>query len=209
MNRLRLGPVYPITSAKDAAGLGHIGLARLFLDNGIRFFQVREKGASDVRLLQQLREINRLCTDRDAQLIVNDRLDLALASGAAGVHLGQDDLPVEAARRLGGERLILGLSTHSAEEFLRAQSREVDYVAIGPVFASSTKPGGRSPLGPDLVRELVQRKRHPVVAIGGIDLARATRLWDMGVDSVAVIRDIVGAVDPASQLIRYLQASRR
>ena len=206
MDRLRLDCIYPITSEVNPTGMGHIGLARLFLDAGIRFFQVRDERMPDGPLLRQLIEINLLCRQRGAQLIVNDRLDLTLVIHAAGVHLGQDDLPVEAARTLGGDRLIIGLSTHSADEFLAAQLLDVDYVAIGPVFESPTKPGRRAPLGLDLVRELVPRKRHPVVAIGGIDLPRARRLWDAGVDSVAVIHDIIGASDPASRIAQYLQA---
>jgi len=205
MDRFRLDRIYPITAAANPTGMGHIGLARLFLEAGIRLFQVREKQEPDGALLRQLTAINRLCRERGASLIVNDRLDLALAAGAAGVHLGQNDLPAEAARRLGKD-LIIGLSTHSAGEFLAAQLLDVDYVAIGPVFESSTKSGLRSPLGLDLVRKLVPRKRHPVVAIGGIDLVRARRLWEVGVDSVAVIHDIIGASDPAARISQYLQA---
>lgn len=208
MDRFRPGPVYPITASPKGGGPGHIELAKLFLDSGIRFFQVREKEAADAVRLQQLVAINRLCADYDARLIVNDRIDLALASGAAGVHLGQDDLPVEAGRRLGGDRLILGLSTHTKDEFLAAQSLDVDYVAIGPVYASTTKSGRHRPLGLEQVRELVSRKRRPVVAIGGITLARARLLWEAGVDSVAVIYDIIHASDPSSQINRYLQAGQ-
>lgn len=205
MDRFRLDRIYPITAAMNPTGMGHIGLARLFLDSGIRLFQVREKHEPDGSLLRQLTEINGLCRERGARLIVNDRLDLALAAGAAGVHLGQEDLPVEAARRLGGD-LIIGLSTHSADEFLAAQFLDVDYVALGPIFDSPTKPGVRPPLGLDLVRKLAPRKRRPVVAIGGIDLVRARQLWEAGVDSVAVIHDIIGASDPALRINEYLQA---
>jgi thiamine-phosphate pyrophosphorylase len=178
----------------------------LFLASGIRFFQVREKVLPTDLLLAQLTGIQRLCADAEAALIVNDRLDLAMAAGAAGVHLGQEDLPVKDARRIGGPDLILGVSTHSEEEFLIAQDLDVDYVAIGPVFESPTKPGLRKPLGLDRIAALAARKRRPVVAIGGITPERARILWDIGVDSVAVISDITGAPDPAARIGEYLRA---
>lgn len=207
MDSFQLDPIYPIT-ASTAGGAGHLELARQFLDGGVRLLQVREKKAPDARLLDELIEINRLCRARGARMIVNDRVDLALASGAAGVHLGQEDLPVAAARAIAGNRLILGLSTHSADEFLAAQQLDVDYVALGPVYASSTKTDARAPLGLELVRSLMPHKRHPVVAIGGIDPDRARRLWESGVDSVAVIHDIISAPDPTERIIEYLRVSQ-
>lgn len=208
MDRFRLDPLYPITSISNRIGLGHVELARIFLDSGIRLFQVRDKERSDRHLLEDLVEINRLCVERGARLIVNDRLDLALACRAGGLHLGQDDLPVDTVRRIAGNRLVVGLSTHSETEFLAAQRLDVDYVAIGPVFESVTKTGRYRPLGLDLVKRLVAVKQRPVVAIGGIELTRAQRLWDAGVDSVAVIHDIIDASDPASRITQYLQAGQ-
>lgn len=209
MRNLQPGPLYPITSTKNALGLGHQGLARLFLEAGIRFFQVRDKSLPAGALLEELIRIRRLCEDLDAALVVNDRLDLALAAEAAGVHLGREDLPVEAARRVGGSSLLIGVSTHSPEEFLAAQDWDVDYVAVGPVYDSPTKPGAHPSLGASLVTRLAAEKRRPMVAIGGIDLNRARELWDGGVDSVAVISDLLESPDPASRIVRYLRAAGR
>ncbi len=206
MRRFSPGPIYPITASNDLKGWNHQRWARLFLDCGIRFFQVRDKHLPTNALMGQLVSIQHLCAERDAALIVNDRLDLALASGAAGVHLGQDDLPVGAARRIGGSALIVGISTHSEEEFLHAQNLDVDYVAIGPAYESRTKPGVRAPLGIDRIAALAARKRRPLVAIGGIDPERARELWDAGVDSVALISDIIESPDPAARIEEYLRA---
>lgn len=200
------GLIYPITVRNTPVGWNHLNWAELFLANGIRFFQVREKTLPPNLLLAQLTGIQRLCAAAEAALIVNDRLDLAMAVGAAGVHLGQEDLPVRDARRIGGPDLILGISTHSEEEFLIAQDLDVDYVAVGPVFESPTKPGIRKPLGLDRIAALAARKRRPVVAIGGITPDRARSLWEIGVDSVAVISDITGAPDPAARIGEYLRA---
>ncbi len=209
MRNLGLGPLYPITATRNSLGLGHLGLARLFLDAGIRFFQVREKTKGTRPLLEELIRIQRLCAVRDAVLVVNDRLDLAMAAGAGGVHLGREDLSAEAARRVVGRSLLIGVSTHSAEEFQAAQAMDVDYVAIGPIYDSPTKPGAHAVLGAPLAARLASRKRHPMVAIGGIDVERARRLWDSGVDSVAVISDLLESPDPAARIEEFLRAADR
>jgi len=207
MRRFSPGPIYPITTSSDCAGWTHQKWAKLFLDCGIRFFQVRDKRLTANLMLAQLVEIQKMCVGKNAALIVNDRLDLALASGAAGVHLGQDDLPVPDARRIGGAELIVGISTHSEDEFLLAQDLDVDYVAIGPAYESPTKPGVRTPIGIDRIAALAARKRKPLVAIGGISPARARELWDVGVDSVAVISDITESSYPAARIEEYLRVS--
>jgi thiamine-phosphate pyrophosphorylase len=205
MRRFSPGPIYPITTSNDFTGWTHLKWAKLFLDCGIRFFQVREKQLPASSLLAQLVDIQSMCVEKNAALIVNDRLDLALASGAAGVHLGQDDLPVRDARRIGGTDLIVGISTHSEGEFLLAQDLDVDYVAIGPAYESPTKPEARTPIGIDRIAALAARKRKPLVAIGGISPVRARELWDVGVDSVAVISDITESSDPAARIEEYLR----
>lgn len=206
MRLFPLGPLYPITSDQKRSGINHVEQARELLRAGIRFFQVRDKHLRADQLLPQLRQIQNECRTSGGYLVVNDRVDLAVSIGAAGVHLGQDDLPVEAARRIGGPELIIGLSTHTYEEFQQAQSLDVDYVAIGPVFESPTKKGIRPPLGLLKVRAWVKEKRLPVVAIGGIDLDGARQLWDIGVDSVAVISDLLRP-DRALRIRAYLEAS--
>ena len=121
------------------------------------------------------------------KIIVNDRADVALLSGARGVHVGQDDLSPGAARRLLGDDAIIGLSTHSIEQAERAAAAPVDYVAIGPVFETRTKQSAYTPLGIEGVSAVRRVVTKPLVAIGGIDLQRAPMLLDAGADGVAVI----------------------
>jgi thiamine-phosphate pyrophosphorylase len=142
-----------------------------------------------------------------AQFLINDRIDLALAARAHGVHLGQDDLPVRVARDLLGEEAIIGLSTHNRQQFLDAQSQDVDYIAMGPIFSTATKETENSALGVEALGELIADSRYPVVAIGGISLEKAPQVWTAGADSVAVISDIANAKDPARRVSQYLSAS--
>lgn len=208
MRYLQLGKVYPITSLNNLAGWNHAELAERYLQGGVRFFQVRESALPDSLFYQQLLKIRSLCEPLGAQFLVNDRLDLALAVGADGVHLGQADLPVKVARDLLGKEALIGLSTHNRLQFLEAQSQDIDYVAIGPIFSTSTKQTEDPPLGVATLRQLVTESKHPVVAIGGITLEQATELWAAGADSVAVISDITHHADPAQRVAQYLALAR-
>lgn len=200
------GRIYPLTSSRGWSG-APLRQVELFLSCGIRFLQLREKNLSDRNFHDLALEASRRVRRQSATLIINDRVDIALAAGAQGAHLGPDDLPVYAARLLMGGGRILGLSTHSEEEFLQAQQLDVDYVAIGPIYESPTKTGAYTPIGLEALRPLIRQKRHPMVAIGGINLERAVRLWDLGVDSVAVISDLLQATDPARRIEEYLEAA--
>ena len=205
-----LDPVYPLTSAGKRPGTSHAGLARQFLEGGSRFFQVRAKELSDREALDQLREVALVCgAFEGARFVVNDRCDLAEACGAHGVHLGQTDLPVSFARELLGADAIIGISTHTEEQFLRAIELPVNYVALGPIYPSTTKPAGSPPVGVRLLEKLAARTDLPVVAIGGISLARAPEVWGAGAASVAVVADIVDHPDPAERIRAYLEAARR
>ncbi|MFQ5928304.1 MAG: thiamine phosphate synthase [Acidobacteriota bacterium] len=208
MRHLQLGKLYPITDSKNLNGLSHSELASHFLQAGVRFFQVREKSLSDSLLYEQLLRIKTLCEPLGAQFLINDRVDLVLAVGANGVHLGQDDLPVKVARRLLGKDAIIGLSTHNRRQFLQAQSEDIDYVAIGPVFSTSTKQTKDPPFGVDALRGLIPESQHPVVAIGGISLQKAPEVWATGAYSVAVISDILNCPHPAGRLSQYLALAK-
>jgi thiamine-phosphate pyrophosphorylase len=185
-------------------GHGHVELADQFLSAGIHLFQVRDKTTTDSELYSDLREISEMCKAVDACLIVNDRVDLVLATGASGIHLGQTDLPVSVARRLLGDGAIIGKSTHTRDQFLAAQNEDIDYVALGPIFDTATKTSAYPPLGTTELLELAPRKRLPLVAIGGITLESARSVWESGADSVAVISDLVDRRDPTSRIYRYL-----
>jgi thiamine-phosphate pyrophosphorylase len=156
---------------------------------GVDLVQVREKGLPDGRLLPLLEEAREVTRALGVPLVVNDRPDLAVLVGADLVHVGQDDLPVHAVRRFG---LPVGLSTHSAEELERA---EADYVGVGPVFATPTKPG-RPAVGLELVRHAALHATVPWFAIGGIDAGNVAEVVAAGARRIAVVRAIGDADDP-------------
>ncbi len=207
MQKFQLPPIYPITASRP--GLNHIELVNTLLEAGARFFQIREKTLPDSELYEQLLQVERSCQISQARFLVNDRVDLALASKAHGVHLGQTDLPVDAARKLLGEDAILGLSTHSRTQFERALKEDVDYLALGPIFATTSKKSPYPPLGTDVLRQLVTTSPLPVVAIGGITLGTTREVWESGAASVAVISDIVHAEQPSDRMTEYLELARK
>lgn len=204
----RLSPLYPVASAPSGALETVQKQVHWILETGLRFFQVRAKGWPDKTLYSILLEVRERCYHYNAAFIVNDRIDLALATGAAGVHLGQTDLPIHAARDLLGDTRIIGLSTHSLEEFREAQSLPVDYVAIGPIFATTSKSKPDPAIGVSAARGWLQESRKPAVAIGGIDLQRAKELWTVGFSSVAVISDLWDRDHPGTRIKEYIEASQ-
>lgn len=178
---------------------------------GAGMVQLREKSMSDGALLEVARSCAAVCRELEVPFIVNDRLDIALASGADGVHLGQDDLPVETARHLGGEDLIIGLSTHSPEQINAAGLSSADYIGVGPIHATPTKEG-RTPVGTELVRYAAQHATQPFFAIGGLDPANVSAVLDAGATGVSVLRWIAQAADPrtaARELLKQIDGVRR
>lgn len=157
--------------------------------------QLRDKLAGPRQLLQEARQIKQLCRAKGVCFIINDRLDLALAADADGVHLGQDDLPPKAARELLGADKFLGVSTHSLEQALEAAEQGADYLGIGPIFATGTKATGYEPKGCDIIRQVRARIDLPLVAIGGITLSNVGEIIAAGAAGVAVISAIVRADD--------------
>ena len=142
-----------------------------------------------------------------AQIIVNDRVDLARMAGAAGAHVGQDDLPPRQARRVLGSDTILGVSTHSVDQIESAVGEPVSYIAVGPVFGTGSKDTGYDAVGLDLVRAAARRAgRLPGVAIGGITLETAGAVLAAGATSVAIISDLLATGDPRSRAAAYLRA---
>jgi len=165
------------------------------LAGGVDVFQLRDKGASDSALLATATTARELCREAGALFIVNDRPDLAVAAGADGVHVGQDDVPVEEARAVVGPERIVGLSTHSPAQVDVATG--VDYIAVGPVYPTPTKPG-RPPVGLELVRYAAATARVLFFAIGGIDASNVAAVADAGAARVVVVRAIAHADDPAA-----------
>jgi thiamine-phosphate pyrophosphorylase len=191
--------LYAITD-RELSFLPHDQIVAQLLVAGVRTIQLRDKTASTKELLDAARSCLKLTRAAGAILIINDSIDVALASGADGVHLGQEDTAVDEARRaLGSERLI-GLSTHSIEQFCGGLTTTADYLAVGPVFSTSTKENPSPVVGLDLVRAAHELSDRPVVAIGGIDVKRAKRVIDAGADAIAVVSALYPPPDLNSPL---------
>jgi thiamine-phosphate pyrophosphorylase len=195
-NRLAAAYLYLVTPANPQAGDLDELLPRV-LEAGVDVVQLREKDAEAGPLLRYCEIVRRRTSEFGALFVVNDRVDVAVASGADGVHLGQDDLPPGEARRQLGPAPLIGLSTHSEAQFLAALAAGADYAAVGPVFATPTKPG-RPAVGLDLVGFAADRADRPVFVIGGVDQASLPRVLEAGARRVAVVRAITESADPAA-----------
>ncbi|MCA1577910.1 MAG: thiamine phosphate synthase [Acidobacteria bacterium] len=203
----RLPPVYPITDTR-ISGLSHAEQVALFADGGATVVQLRDKHASGSQFYGQAKAALAVAADRGVRIVINDRVDVALALGGVDVHLGQNDLPPEAARRLLGDDAVIGFSTHNLNQAIEAATWPIDYVAIGPVFPTSTKENPDPVVGLEGVR-LVRAATgaSPLVAIGGITAANAEKVIHAGADSVAMISGLLTVPGDISSNLRNLLAS--
>jgi thiamine-phosphate pyrophosphorylase len=194
-NPFRLPRVYPLTDVQ-LSGLSHAEQVQRLSLGGATLIQLREKQMPASQFYEQAKAAVSAAEQNGVKLIVNDRVDVALATHAYGVHLGQDDMPPEAARRLLGTNAIIGHSTHTLEQALAARALPVDYIAIGPIFQTSTKTDTSPVLGLEGLRTVRSAiGDFPLVAIGGITYANAAEVIKAGADSVAVISAVLS--DPA------------
>jgi thiamine-phosphate pyrophosphorylase len=194
--RLRLSGAHLYLVTPAAPKAGHLDeLLPRVLDAGVDMVQLREKQMEAGPLLRYCEIVRRRTSEFGALFVVNDRVDVALAAGADGVHLGQDDLPAAEARRQMGPVPIIGLSTHSEAQFLKALRPGVDYAAVGPVFATPTKPG-RPAVGLDLVGFAADRADRPFFAIGGIDTSNLEQVIEAGAGRISAVRAITEGPDP-------------
>ena len=174
--------------------------------SGVRLLQYRDKAGFARQLLDTSRELVSLAAAHGAHVVVNDRPDVAALAGAAGVHVGQDDLEIEQARAIVGPAKWVGVSTHNLEQFRRAAVTSADYIAVGPVFSTSSKVNPDPVVGPELIRQVRTLTTKPIVAIGGITLERPAEVIAAGADSLAVISDILRAPQPGDRARAYLEA---
>jgi thiamine-phosphate pyrophosphorylase len=192
----------------DPAG-GHepAVLAEILLDAGARIMQLRLKDATGRDFLAAARAVAELCRKHGAILIVNDRVDIAILAGAHGVHLGQLDLPLDAARRIAGPAMMIGISTHNLEQARAAEAGGADYIGFGPMY-----PGGLrnnvAGMGLDHLRTIRAAVKIPIVAIGGITEARVAETLTAGADAAAIITDVVTAADPGAKVRSILALAR-
>ena len=186
--------LYAITD-RELALLSHDEIVAQLLVAGVRTLQLRDKTASLRQLLDSARSCLKLTRAARAKLIINDSVDVALAVDADGVHLGQEDISVEEARRLLGPDKIIGLSTHNIEQFRAGLTTSANYLAVGPVFSTSTKENPSPVVGLELVTAAHEVSDRPVVAIGGIDARRARKVIAAGADAIAVVSALYPSPD--------------
>ncbi|MDG6027492.1 MAG: thiamine phosphate synthase [Candidatus Brocadia sp.] len=173
-----------------------LNTVQLALQGGVTTVQVREKGLTTHELYSLAHELRKITSDFKANLIINDRVDIALAVEADGVHLGWQSLPLPVVRRLAGTKRLIGVSTHNREEALQAQSCGADYITFGPVFDTPSKAGLLKPTGVAEIQKLKREIHIPVVALGGINKDNAGSVLRNGADGIAVISSIMNADNP-------------
>jgi thiamine-phosphate pyrophosphorylase len=196
--------LYLVTDGRDG-GAGLHEFLEAVLGAGVELIQLREKELEAGPILERAEIFREVCERHGVPFIVNDRADLALAARADGVHLGQDDLPIPVARHVLGRNAIVGRSTHDPEQVRRAQDEDVDYVAVGPVHETPTKPG-RPAAGIDLLPVAAKTLTKPWFAIGGIDAGNIPAVREAGARRVVIVRAITLAADPAAAVAEIERA---
>ena len=195
--------LYPVTD--QALSLGRTDLEVLdgLIAGGARIVQLREKHLSKKDFYYLAQEFREKTASAGMLLIINDHIDVALACGADGVHLGQDDLPLEAARKIAPE-LVIGISTHNLEEALLAQKQGADYINIGPIFATKTKEVSIEPLGPEAIKKIAPKVNIAFTVMGGINSSNIDKILQAGAKRIAVVTAVTKASD-ISQAVRELR----
>ncbi len=204
--------LYVITDAKLSRGRSHLEVIRAAIAGGATVVQYREKEGTTRQMIEEARALRELARQAGVPFIVNDRVDIALAVGADGAHVGQDDMPAPLARKLMGPGKIVGVSATNLEEALQAERDGAAYIGAGPIFATPTKPDAAPPIGLEALAEICRRVSIPVVAIGGINAENAGAVIEAGAAGVAVVSAIVAAPDveaAAHQLRAVVEEARR
>ena len=205
---LLLPKIYPITDTA-ISGLSHVEQVRRFVEGGATLVQLRDKNATPREFYEAAADVMAFAKPLGIRVIINDRVDIALAIGADGVHLGQDDLPVQYARKILGEGRIIGFSTHSVEQATAAVGLPLDYIAIGPIFGTMTKQNADPIVGLGTVAQVNQMIGEiPLVAIGGIKGVNYQSVIDAGASSVAIISDLLFDADRITETYRAMSGER-
>jgi thiamine-phosphate pyrophosphorylase len=208
---LSLPPLYAILDPEQTQGRAAGAVLRDLLDGGVKMLQLRVKSMAPRDFLDLARLARAATLEHSCKLIVNDRIDIALACDADGVHLGQEDLPLAAGRKLMGQKVV-GISTHDIEQAQQAERNGADYIGFGPMFGTTTKATGYAARGTDMLRQIRSAMKLPIVAIGGITEQNVQQVWQAGADSAAIISDILKAEDMPGKVRRILaqrQASQQ
>lgn len=198
----QLPKIYPITDFR-LSGLSHAEQVEKLISGGAKFIQLREKNLSPRDFFEQAKSVLEIARKTDVKIIINDRVDIALALKADGVHLGQDDFPIEEAREILGKTAIIGFSTHNILQAINAIKLPLDYIAIGPVFSTKTKENRDEIVGLNGLNQI--RKAigdFPLVAIGGINIGNIQSVFENGADSCAIVSDIISDPENISSKMR-------
>ena len=206
MPPLSLPPLYAILDPEQTKGRSCEQVLRDLLAAGISILQLRVKSMAASQFLALAQRVRAATRSHGCKLIVNDRIDIALACEADGVHLGQDDLPLAVGRKLMGNKIV-GISTHDLAQAREAEQDGADYIGFGPMFGTTTKETSYSARGLDMLRQIRAAVKIPIVAIGGITEQNMQEVWEGGADSTAIISDILGAEDIAAKTRRILAAA--
>lgn len=200
--------LYPVTCERLSAGRSNLEVLDAVIHGGARIVQLREKELSSRELYAMAQKFREETARSGVLLIINDHLDIALAVGADGVHLGQDDLPLQAARRIAPE-LLIGISTHTLDEALEAQRGGADYVNIGPIFSTQTKEHVGRSLGPEAITEIGGRLELPFSVMGGINDSNIDEVLQRGARRIAVVTAVTRAPDIAEAVRSLRERIRR
>lgn len=200
--------IYLVTDEECLRGRDLFACVEAALAGGVTLVQYRSKHSDGGRMYAEALRLQKLCSAYNVPLIINDRLDIAMAAGAAGVHLGQDDLPCAAARRILGDDYIIGVSAHNPEEALQAAADGADYLGCGAVFGSVTK-GNVVNLGLDNLRAIRQAVILPMVGIGGVKRGNYASVLETGADGAAIVSGILGAEDITAEVRKLAEIRRR
>jgi thiamine-phosphate pyrophosphorylase len=200
---LDVAPLYAILDPEQIAGRDSRHVLDELLASGVQWLQLRVKALSPAEFFELAKRARTQTRARGCTLIINDRVDIALACDADGVHLGQDDLPLAAGRKLMGGKII-GISTHDLDQARAAERDGADYIGFGPMFGTSTKNTGYDARGVEMLQQIRADVELPIVAIGGINEQNVRHVWQAGANSAAIIRDILRADDIAGKIARIL-----
>jgi len=204
--------VYLVTDRSLSLGRALDEVVLQAVQGGVSTVQLREKDIPTRLFIQEATRIKRLLAPHGVPMIINDRVDVALAVGADGVHVGQEDMPYPLARKLMGPRAIIGLSVETIEQVLEAEAFDVDYLGVSPVFATPTKPDAAPAWGLEGLKRVRQISHHPLVAIGGLNASNAQAVVRAGADCIAVVSAICSAEAPqqaARELVTIVEAALR
>ena len=204
---LELPPLYAIVDPEQTRSRPAERLLTGLMEAGVTFLQLRVKALPPADFLELAKRARAITRAHHCRLIINDRIDIALACDADGVHLGQDDLPLGAGRKLMRDKIV-GISTHDLDQASAAERDGADYIGFGPMFGTRTKATVYEARGPEMLQQIRSAVKLPIVAIGGITEENVQGVWQAGADSVAIISDILHDDNPGAKALRILNQGR-